>query len=84
MENICYWDDSEKCQKERPATQEELIEIEERRSEANFHDSMKPAIYSALEEIDKKSIRALREGNQERISALEQEAEALRQQLRKD
>jgi hypothetical protein len=37
-----------------------------------------------LQQIDAKSIRALREGNQERITALESQAVALRSQLRKD
>lgn len=38
-------------------------------------------IMLALEKIDAKSIRALREGNQERIAALEAEAATLRLQL---
>jgi hypothetical protein len=38
-------------------------------------------ILAALAQIDAKSIRALREGNQERISALEDQAAELRAQL---
>jgi len=41
-------------------------------------------ILAQLATIDGKSIRALREGDQERISALESEAAALRLQLVKD
>lgn len=38
-------------------------------------------IFAALEGIDRKSIRALREGNQERITSLEEEAATLRARL---
>lgn len=41
-------------------------------------------IMQELEKIDAKSIRALREGNQERIAALESEAATLRLQLVKE
>lgn len=41
-------------------------------------------IMAELAAIDAKSIRALREGNAERIADLEQQAEALRVQLRKE
>lgn len=39
-------------------------------------------ILTALEEIDRKSIRALRESNQERLALLEAEAEELRKALK--
>ena len=42
----------------------------------------KDAAKKALEEIDLKSIRALREGNQERLAQLEAEAETHRKTLR--
>jgi hypothetical protein len=39
-------------------------------------------ILTELEEIDRKSIRALREGNSERLAALEAEAVELRKGLK--
>lgn len=39
------------------------------------------AIIARLHELDLKSIRALREGNQERIAQLEAEAEELRKEI---
>lgn len=52
--------------------------------DGDFHapHRQKVDIISALEEIDRKSIRALREGNQERLALLEAEAEILRQELK--
>ena len=52
--------------------------------DGNFHapHRQKADIISALEEIDRKSIRALREGNQERLALLEAEAEILREELK--
>ena len=45
------------------------------------NNHIKTKILSELEEIDRKSIRALREGNQERLVALEADAVKLRQEL---
>jgi len=46
-------------------------------------ESANKAILAQLEEIDRKSIRALREGNNVRIAELENQAAALRLQLKK-
>ena len=44
-------------------------------------EGKKAEILKQLEELDKKSIRSLREGNTERINKLETEAKALRTEL---
>lgn len=78
MDKICYWDEKEGCQKDRDATPEEQTEIDSRK--LSSADINRPII-AQLERIDAKSIRALREGNQDRINSLESEASALRSQL---
>lgn len=45
-------------------------------------DAERQKIITELEDIDRKSIRALREGNKERIASLEGEAEKLREKLK--
>jgi hypothetical protein len=62
----------------RDFTQEELAEAQ-RIDPKHFNKK----ILTELEELDRKSIRALREGNTARIEELEQQAVALRLQLKK-
>jgi hypothetical protein len=59
------------------ATQQEIDEMYQKSSLIQ----RKSNILSELNSIDLRSIRALREGNAERLAQLEAEAEALRQQL---
>lgn len=81
--NTVYWDSVENCQKERPCNAEEIAEIEAMRNAPISVDDFNAPILQALETIDKKSIRALREGDQSRIISLETEAVALRSKLKK-
>jgi len=81
MAKICEWADGE--QRERDATPDELAEIESRRTAGPSSEMLNAPILAALSEIDRKSIRALREGNTVRIAELEQQAAALRNQLKK-
>lgn len=81
MEYItCYWDEKQKCQKERPCTPDEISEIETRKANPDT-SAINSAVLAELEVIDSKSIRALREGNADRIQELEKQAAALRLQL---
>jgi hypothetical protein len=83
MMMIDYWDSQAKCQKARPATADEIAEINARKANKAIQDAMRhnAEILAKLEQIDRKSIRALREGDSQRIHALESEAAALRLQL---
>lgn len=81
MRKICYWDEIEKCQKERDATPEEQAEIDSRQPSA---EELNRPILSELERIDAKSIRAIREGDQTRIDEWNAQADELRAQLVKD
>ena len=78
MDKICYWDEKEECQKERDATSEEQEEIDSRKLTA---DDINRPILMKLEQIDAKSIRAIREGDQSRIASWNEEAASLRAQL---
>lgn len=53
------------------------------KSEQVSNEQFNASILSALEVIDRKSIRALREGNSVRIAELESQASELRLQLKK-
>jgi hypothetical protein len=68
---------------ERNATPEEIAEIQKRQSASDLQNraARKTAILAELASIDLKSIRALREGNQQRIAELESQAVALRAEL---
>ena len=81
MDKVCYWDEEEGCQKERNCTPEEQEEIDARRAAGPSAEEHNAPILAALEAIDAKSVRPLREGNVQRVSALEAEAAALRAQL---
>ena len=59
----------------------ELTMVEEREISAAVHNS---PILGRLQELDLKSIRALREGNTERLQELEAQAQSLREQLVQD
>lgn len=59
----------------------QLVGIEEREVSAEIFNA---PILTRLQELDAKSIRALREGNTERLQALEAQAQALREQLAVD
>lgn len=83
MDKVCYWDEVEGCQKERDCTPEEQAEIDARRAAGPSPDEVNAPILASLEEIDRKSIRALREGNSVRIAELESQATELRLQLKK-
>lgn len=84
MDKTTYWDEVEKIQKERDCTIEEQAEIDARRSAGRSAEEINREIMLKLESIDKKSIRALREGDAARIDALESEASELRLQLIKE
>ncbi len=65
-------------------TDQDLIAWESEYAEQlvfNSNKALNKPIYDELNRIDIKSIRALREGNTERINALELEASSLRAQL---
>lgn len=95
IDYIDYWDAEEGKQLRRPCTPEEQAEIDARRAMAaaantaaaqRVEDEIErhnAAILTALERIDARSIRPLREGNAARVAALEAEAAALRLQFRK-
>lgn len=83
MDKICEWDSELGEQVERDATPDEQAAIDAIRSAPISAEVHNAPILAALAEIDSKSIRALREGNQARIDALESEAVVLRIQLRK-
>ncbi len=63
-----------------PMTEEEIAELESQRAVAAKEDRRRE-IFAELATIDLKSIRALREGNQDRIDELEVQAAALRDEL---
>lgn len=81
MAKICYWDEQERCQKDRDATPEEQQEIDSRKPSI---DEVNRPILDELRRIDAKSIRSLREGDMNRVSSLEAEAQELRNQLMKE
>lgn len=68
----------------RDCTPEEQADIDARRAAGPTASEVNPEILMRLEIIDRKSIRALREGDQARIASLEAEAAALRMQLIKE
>lgn len=82
MDYVDYFEDGE--QKRRPCTPEEQAELDERRAGNISPAERNIQIMLKLEALDKKSIRALREGDQSRIDALEMEAASLRLQLVKE
>lgn len=83
MDKICEWDSEIGEQVTRDATTAEQAVIDAMRNAPVSNEVYNAPIFAALAEIDSKSIRALREGNQVRIDALESEAVVLRIQLRK-
>ncbi len=83
MDQACYWDEESRSMKMRMFTQEEQIEIDERRAAGMSVEQHNAQLLAALLEIDVKSIRALREGDATRIASLEDQAVELRLQLRK-
>lgn len=88
MDTIVYWDSEEGCQKERECTETEQAEIDARRAIGVLVDASNAPILAALQAIDAKTPRAVREalisGDITRVQALEEEAAELRLQLRKD
>lgn len=83
MDKTCYYD-SETCEmKERACTPEEQAYINAERAKVLSSEIVNAPILSALDAIDRKSIRALREGNSVRIAELESQASELRLQLKK-
>lgn len=80
---VDYYDAEIGMQMRRPCTIEEQDEIDARRAKGIDIVIFNSPIIEKLEEIDRKSIRALREGNSNRIASLEAEAIQLRAQLRK-
>lgn len=81
MRKICYWDEKKGCQVDRDATPDEVAEIESRKHSAA---EINRAIIAELARIDAKSIRAIREGDQERIAAWEAQAQELRAKMVKE
>jgi hypothetical protein len=82
---ICYWDEKLQMQCVRDSTPAEDwqrdIDIVAADSSIERHNA---PILAALDALDAKSIRPLREGDAVRVAALEQQAAELRAQLRKD
>lgn len=81
MSKVDYWDSEEGCQKTREATVDEQNEIDARIASPISKELVNAPILSALLDIDRKSIRALREGDSVRVKSLEDEAIELRKQL---
>lgn len=73
---------------DQPMTDEEILQMqsdEENNRQAAIAYELRQynaVILSRLDEIDRKSIRAMREGNEARLEALEQEAALLRADLK--
>lgn len=88
MDMIVYWDSEDGCQKERECTEAEQAEIDARRGAGISSDEYNAPVLVALQAIDAKTPRAVREalisGDTTRVQALEAEAEQFRLQLRKD
>lgn len=80
MDFVTYLD-SDNVQKIRPCTDEEQAEIDYRRTLGLGFEQRNAVILEQLAEIDRKSIRALREGDNARIADLESEAATLRSKL---
>lgn len=81
---IAYYDKTTNSMLTRDATAEEEAQVQMDALDAetkNIIDFNKDIIRQ-LKELDSKSIRALREGNQERIQALEAECAYLRLQFK--
>jgi len=78
---ILYWDDKEQCQKEREATTDEQDEIDSRLPSAAV---LNAPILAQLRENDTRAVRAILEGDQERISMWNERQAELRAQLVKD
>ena len=83
MDYVDYFDSESGEQKRRQCTDDEQAEIDNRRAIGIPVDEFNKPILAELEILDKKSIRALREGDSMRIQTIESEAMALRLQLRK-
>ena len=81
MDKVCYWDEKEGCQKERDCTPEEQADIDARRAAGPNASAINAPILAALEAIDLKTIRPLREGDSVRVAALAADAAVLRAQL---
>jgi len=77
---IAYYDVEKNEMCLRDATEEEQVAILSASSDNTF-DSKNSDLLMQLEDIDKRSIRALREGNTARIQELETQAAILRLQL---
>jgi hypothetical protein len=77
---IAYYDVEKNEMCLRDATAEEQVAILSASSDNTF-DSKNSDLLMQLEDIDKRSIRALREGNTARIQELETQAATLRLQL---
>lgn len=84
MDITCYYDNASGKMKTRPCTPEEQAEIDAARAAGPSATEINAPILAALEAIDAKSVRPLREGDAVRVAALETEAEALRARLVKD
>lgn len=82
-DKILYFDEADGIQKERYCTDEEQDEINARKNAPPPIEYFNAPILASLEDIDKKSIRALREGNDVRIAELEQQAAVLRLKIKK-
>lgn len=78
---VCYWDSELGRQCERDMTPEE--EAQRLFDMTPTVDQYNAPILAALEEIDAKTIRPLREGETARVAELAAQAAALRAQLRK-
>lgn len=79
MTKVCGWDENGPYERDAtPEEEAEILALQNQPVDMNKHNA---PILIQLEMIDAKSIRALREGNADRITELEQQAASLRLQL---
>lgn len=82
MQN-CVWDAEKGEMVLKPCSEEEIAEILARRAGNMSPEEHNAPILAALQAIDAKTIRPLRENDAARIAELEQKAKELRNQLMK-
>lgn len=85
MDITCYYDKESRSMKTRPCTPQEQQDIDAARAAGPGIDQLNAPIMAALQAIDSKTPRAVREalitGDKSRVQALEAEAAQLRAQL---
>lgn len=81
MSKICFWNTEKGCVDERDATPEEQTDLD---NNCPSVAELNRPILAELDRIDAKSIRAIREGDQERIAIWNAQAAELRAKLVKE